>query len=330
MSLQGKMVLVTGATGFVGGALARRLGMDGAHVKALARNPEKGTFLRDVRDLEVIQGDITDAERMNAVTQGCDYVFHVAAALKGPLAYQKRVNVDGTRNIMLAAAAAQVQRVVHVSSVAVYGYRVSGDITEEIPPDPGPVAYNRTKAAGEQIVHEIGEQHNLPYCIVRPGMVYGPHSGAWTLLLFRLSRRKPTPFLGDGSGSVLPIFIDDLVDLMVIMATHPAARNETYNAAADPAPTWREFLGGYARLAGHQSWLALPVWAGTLAAPLAELAMRLRGQPQDIPALIPYLTSKKTYKMTKALDMLGWQPKTSLTEGIERCAPWLREKGLLS
>jgi nucleoside-diphosphate-sugar epimerase len=329
MTLQGKTVLVTGATGFVGGALAQRLSADGVYVRALARSPEKGRFLRDIPNVEIVQGDITNAARMQAVTQGCDVVFHVAAATSGPLADQQRANVDGTRNVLLAAAAAKVERVVHVSTVAVYGYRVSGDITEDRPPDPGPVAYNRTKAEGERLVREIGAQHGLDYGIVRPGMVYGPRSGMWTGVLFRVARRKPTPFLGNGSGRVLPIFIDDLVDLMVIMATHPAARQETFNAAADPAPTWREFLGGYARLAGHESWLGIPVWIGRLVAPLAELAMRLGGQPQDIPALISYVTSQKTYKMTKARDRLGWQPQTSLNAGIEHCAPWLREKGLL-
>lgn len=330
MTLQGKTVLVTGSTGFVGGALARRLGADGAHVKALARSPEKGCFLRDVPNVDIVQGDITDAERMGAVTQGCDIVFHVAAALNGSLAHQQQANVDGTRNVMLAAAAAGVQRVVQVSSIAVYGYTASGNITEDTLPNPGRVPYNRTKAAGEQIVHEIGTQHNVNYSIVRPGMIYGPHSGAWTLLLFRLARRKPTPFLGDGNGNPAPIYIDDLIDLMLLMAEHPAAENQTFNAVNDPAPTWREFLGGYSQLAGHQAWLALPVWAAKLIAPPAELVMILRGEPQDIPALIPYVTGKRNYSMTKARELLGWQPKTSLDEGIRQCAPWLREKGLLS
>ncbi len=328
MSLQGKTVLVTGATGFVGGALARRLGTDGAYVKALARSPEKGRFLRDVPNVEIIQGDITDAGRVDAVTHGCNIVFHVAAALNGSLAHQHQVNVNGTRNVMLAAAG--VQRVVHVSSIAVYGYAASGNITEETPLNPGRVAYNRTKAEGERIVREIGEKRRVPYSTVRPGMIYGPRSNAWTLLLFRLARLKPTPFLGDGGGNPAPIYINDLIDLMLLMAEHPAAENEMFNAVNDPAPTWREFLGGYSQLAGHQAWLALPVWAAQLSAPLAELVMTLRGEPQDVPALIPYVTGKRTYSMAKARELLGWQPKTSLEEGIQQCAPWLREKGLLS
>lgn len=330
MALQGKTVLVTGATGFVGGALVRRLANDGAEVKALARSPEKGRSLRDVPHVEIVQGDITDAERMKAVMQGCDIVFHVAAAIGGTFDFQQRANMDGVRNVMLAAADAGVKRVVHVSSIAVYGYRASGTVTEETPLNPGRVAYNRTKAEGERIVREIGEERRVPYSIVRPGMIYGPRSGAWTLLLFRLARLKPTPFLGDGGGNPAPIYIDDLIDLMLLMAEHPAAENETFNAVNDPSPTWREFLGKYSQLAGHQAWLSLPVWAAKLSAPLADLVMTLRGEPQDVPALIPYVTGKRTYSMAKARELLGWQPKTSLDEGIRQCAPWLREKGLLS
>ncbi|MCB9453406.1 MAG: SDR family NAD(P)-dependent oxidoreductase [Anaerolineaceae bacterium] len=330
MALQGQTVLVTGATGFVGGALARRLANDGADVKALARTPEKGHSLRDVPNIEIVQGDITDAERMKAVIQGCDIVFHVAAAIGGTFEFQHKANLDGVRNVMLAAAEAGVKRVVHVSTIAVYGYRASRAVTEATPPNPGRVAYNRTKAEGERTVREIGKERGVSYSIVRPGMIYGPRSNAWTRMLFQVARRKPTPFLGDGSGNPAPIYIDDLIDLMLLMAEHPAAENETFNAVNDPPPTWREFLGGYSQLVGHQAWFGLPVWMGTVVAPLAELVMTLRGTPQDVPALISYVTGQRTYSTAKARELLGWQPKTSLADGIQQCAPWLREKGLLS
>lgn len=325
MTLAGKTALVTGATGFLGGAVARRLADEGACVKALARRPGRDAYLRDMPNIEIVSGDILDAERMKAVTQGCDYVFHVAAAMSGSLDYQRKLNVDGTRHVIQAAAAAAVQRVVHVSTIAVYGYGYTTDVTEDRPQRPGRVPYNISKAEGETVVRAGG----VPYSIIRPGMIYGPRSGMWTAFMFNLGKRNPTIFLGDGSGYAHPIYIDDVVDLTILLATHPAAENEAFNCAPDPAPTWREFLGGYARLAGHQRWLGLPVLPLKLLAPVIELALTLRGEPQDVPALIPFMQGHKTYKMDKARRLLGWEARVHLEEGIRRCEPWLRDKGLL-
>ncbi len=329
MSLSGKIVLVTGATGFLGGALAIRLAQEGACVKALARRPEKAGFLQSNPNIEIVQGDINNAARMVEVTQGCEYVFHVAAALGGSLEKQRVSNVDGTRKVMLAAAAAQVKRVVHVSSIAVYGYSSRNDVSEDTSQKPGHVPYNVSKSEGESIVREIGEHYHVPYSIIRPGMIYGPRSNGWTATMFKLGKRQPTLFLGNGSGSAHPIYIDDVVDMMIVLAEHPAAVGEAFNCAPDPAPSWREFIGGYSRLAGHNRWLGIPVLPIKIIAPLIESLLTLSGEPQDLPTLVPFMQSKRTYSMTKAHELLGWEPKVELQEGIDRCAPWLREQGLL-
>src|SRR6185436_14133043 len=100
--------------------------------------------------------------------------------LGGNLNQQRLINVDGTRKVMLAAAAAQVERVVSVSSIAVYGYGYRGDVTEEMPHKPGNVPYNISKSEGEGVIREIGEQHHVGYSIIRPGMIYGQRSEMWT------------------------------------------------------------------------------------------------------------------------------------------------------
>ncbi|MBA3872782.1 MAG: NAD(P)-dependent oxidoreductase [Anaerolineae bacterium] len=330
MSLAGQQVIVTGAAGFLGGALARRLATDGAFVKALARQPQKAGYINQQPNITIVEGDITDAQRMKEVIQGCSHIFHVAAALGGNYQKQYPINVDGTRNVMLAAAEAKVERVIHVSSIAVYGYHYNGDITENFQQKPGHVPYNITKAQGEAVVREVGAQHHLGYSIIRPAMIYGPRGNAWTATLFRIAKHNPTPFLGDGHGKVHPIYVDDLVDFMILSATHPAAVGQAFNCSPDPAPTWRAFLGGYSRLAGHDSWLSIPPIIMRPIAPIVELFFTLRGEPQELPALVDFLQASKTYKMTKARDLLGWQPKTELQTGIDNCVPWLREKGLLT
>lgn len=327
--LAGKTVLVTGATGFLGGALARKLAADGVQVRALARNPERAKYIRDVPNIEIALGDITQPGQISAAMQGCSVVFHVAAAVSGSLAQQMSANRDGTRSVMAAAADAGVERVVHVSTISVYGYKNMTDVTEDTPPNPGRDPYGISKLAAEQVVHEIGQAHHLAYSIVRPGMIYGPRSGMWTGQMFKVARRNPTIFIGSGSGSCYPIHIDDVVSLTILLATHPNAVGQTFNCTPDPSPTWRDFLGSYARLAGHNRWLSVPPVLLKPVATLGGLFAPPNGPIKDLPDLLPFSQRYITYKTTKARELLGWSAKIALDDGIQGCESWLREKGLL-
>jgi len=329
MALAGKTVLVTGATGFLGGALTERLVHEGVQVRALARNPQKAKRIENLPGVEIVQGDITHADALHEAVRGCEIVFHVAAALGGSIDVQRQMNTIGTRNIATAAAGAGVLRLIHVSSIAVYGYRQTDDVTEEIPLNPGHDPYNITKAEAEHELRSIAEEHRMPYCIVRPGQIYGPRSGLWTRTLFKLARIRPTPWLGKGDGSAFPIFVDDVVDLMLVLAEHPNAVSMAFNCTPDPSPTWRAFLGEYSRLAGHQGWLAFPPRLVYPFAGLIGALARANTQAKELPNMIRLTQAHVTYKMTRARDVIGWEPKVDLRTGVERCAPWLREKGLL-
>jgi nucleoside-diphosphate-sugar epimerase len=329
MSLQGRNVLVTGATGFLGGALTLRLAGAGARVRALARHPEKGAFLRDVQGVEMVQGNITEAEQLRDPFAGCDLVFHVAASTGGSLEKQRRNNVLGTRNVAEAAAHANVKRLVHVSTIAVYGYRLNGDVSENMPHNPGHDPYNITKSEAERMLREMASSHSLAYSIIRPGMIYGPGSNMWTKSLFKLAKRRPTPFVGHGNGSSFPIYVDDVTDMMVVLATHPAAVGETFHCTPDPSPTWREFLGAYARLAGHQKWLSLPPFVFKGFATIVSTFAKPHTQAKVLPDLLFMSQQRLTFKMTKAHDLLNWTPSVDLETGIQKCTPWLRAEGLL-
>ena len=109
------------------------------------------------------------------------------------------------------------------------------------------------------MVRKVAREQGVDYSIIRPGMIYGPGSRVWTEAMFKIARRNPTLFVGDGSGAVPAIHIEDVVDLMRVLAVHPAAAREAFNCTPDPSLTWREFLGAYAALAGHDRWLAIPI-----------------------------------------------------------------------
>ena len=326
----GKTVFITGATGFLGGAMARELASQGAHVKALARRPGRDKYLQGVSGIEMVSGDLSDTAKLTELMQGCETVFHVAAQLGGTYAIQYPANVTGTRSMAQAASQAGVKRFVHISSVAVYGPRIPDVVTEDTPLSPGVNPYNITKAEAETALKDVAQQTGLAYTIIRPGMIYGPRNGMWTANLFSLAARRPLFFAGDGSGSAYTIYVDDVVDLALTAAQHPAAVNEAFNAVNDPAPTWRDFIGGYAKLAKNDSWISLPIFLLQPVVHLIEAFLRLRGEPQGLPALMnDFFVPRKRISMDKGRRLLDWQPRIALAQGIARCEPYLREKGLL-
>lgn len=329
MTLKDKTVLITGASGFLGSTLAHRLAAEGAQVKALTRSPDKATLLHNSPSIEPVQGDITDAKGINALARGCEYVFHVAVNY-GSWDEQHQVNVGGTRVVAQAAAEAGVKRLIAVSSIAVYGYARVGLLSEASPLTPTPhEQYSMTKAKSETIVREIARRHHLSYSIIRPGMIYGPRSGQWTDNLFRHASRRPLIWIGDGSGSTFPIHVDDVVDLMLMLATHPSAHNETFNCVSHHPVTWREFLGAYAALVNNKTWVSLPenliMMLATLIGDFAPAGTRFKA----LPTAARSITRHAIIDMRKAHERLGWSPQHDLKSGIATCIPYLRQKGLL-
>ncbi len=319
-----RKAFVTGASGFIGSALTRRLLREGVAVRAMCRTPTKGRLLAEA-GADVVIGDIQDSEAVHRYAEGCDIVFHVAAANGGSAAFQHNVNVQGTRHVVHAAHRAGAERYVHVSSVAVYGYDIDGPIDESHVQRPSRHDfYAQTKSLGEQAAWAYAKRSGLPMVSVRPAFVYGPGSVFWSRQLYRICRRYPVPLVGGGRGHAHPIYIDDVVDLLVTVASHPDAPGHAFHAAPDPAPTWHEFIGYYAKMAGNPVTISLPV------GPLKPLGLavtfltRLAGRPVDAVGMARYMTRRITYGMARAASILGWHPHVSLDEGMSRTEAWLK------
>lgn len=327
--LQGKRVFVTGGSGFLGTALLPRLQAEGAAVVALARSAHKAERLRKA-GCEVAEGDLTEPDRLRHGMRDCHLVIHSAAALDGSYAQMFPATVTGTRNIMAAAVDMGVRRVVHVSSVAVYGLAGRRDVyTEDAPLAPSEYPYIITKQMAEAAVKAAGADGAVEWTILRPGLIYGPRAGLWTRDFFRLARRQSAVFIGQGAGAAPAIFVDDVIELIIRQAITPAAAGEIFNCVMDPAPSFREFIGAYQHLAGTRGWLAIPEpLAFALAGVIALFAPR-RTFARDLPDALDWMRSRRRYPMDKAHRLLGWAPQVTLAEGVARCAPWLREEGLL-
>jgi len=329
-ALAGKTVFVTGASGFLGGQLVRRLAAEGAHVKALVRNIERAGYITGVFGVEIVLGDITESQRLRDLMARCEIVYHVAAATNDNEALQRAVNIIGTQNVMQAAADVGVRRVVHISTIAVYGYGYRGEVTEDFPMNPAREFYGQTKAQAELVVQQVAAQRGIAYAIIRPSFIYGSRSGAWTGQIFDLAQRTPIPFVGRGRGHAHPIHVDDVCGLTMLAGFHPAAKGHIFHSTPDPAPTWRAWLLEYRALTGKPAcWLGIP---NVIVAPIARVAS-LFSSKADIGAVLPqllgFVQARTTYKMDKARALLGWQNRVSLRDGVAESAAWLREIGKL-
>jgi nucleoside-diphosphate-sugar epimerase len=325
-SLRGKRVLVTGV-GCLGSRLVPRiLTDDPAALRVFDRSEDRLRGL--ARTVDTVLGDVTDPERVAAAIEGVDVVIHTAALLDGlPDAYY-HVNVTGTRTVAEAAAKAGVDRLVHISSNAIYGFPAS-DVTEDMGPDPTRQAYSRSKAMGEAIVEEVSAASGTPYSIVRPAAIFGPGAEYFTGSYMRRAMKRPIVFVGSGRGELSVIFVDDVADLAAVAAAHPAAVGEAFNCAIDPPPTHREYLHAYGRLIGNTSYLGIPMplaWAGSWAVvPFSKRETYARQLPQNLRQIDRYVR----YRMEKAADLLDWKPSYDLAAGVEASIPWLQERGIL-
>ena len=172
--LSGKRVLVTGATGLLGGAVIRRLLEGGSSVLALVRDSARARGLLG-SEVAIAEGDLTDPASLRSAVNGCFSIFHFAAVLNEfqPLRFYWRANIEGTRALAEAALAAGVERFVHASTVAVYGLRATGRIDERSPRVRCGDSCGDTKLEAEELIRQMAVVRGLPAVIVQPTQVYG-------------------------------------------------------------------------------------------------------------------------------------------------------------
>ena len=326
-ALKDKKVLVSGATGFIGGRLAERLAREeGAIVTGMGRNLEAVPHVAEA-GVTLQKADLLDEEAMRQAMMGQEVVFHVAAWLGRHGGEQRAyaLNVAATALAVRLAAEAGVKRFVQVSSIAAYGHPQQLIVDEDQPLDmKQEVIYGRTKALGELRAFALGKELGLEVTAVRPGLVYGPRAQSWTINMLKLVCKGTPVIFGDGSGHAYPIFIDNLVDGMLLTAVHPKAVGEAYNMC-DPVVTFQEWFGFYGRMCGREP-RRIPYWAANI---LVGLNMLLRLNLPVNRARIRMYKLKADFPATKAIEQLGYQPRVPIEEGMKITEVWLREAGYL-
>jgi dihydroflavonol-4-reductase len=326
------LALVTGATGFVGAAVARALIAAGHEVRVLARPSSDRRNLSGL-DVEVAEGSLEDAASLASAVAGCRCLFHVAADYRlwvpDPAA-MFRANVDGTRALMEAALAAGVERIVYTSSVATLGLVKNGAADEATPSSEADMIgpYKRSKFLAEQAVHELVAGRDLPAVIVNPSTPIGPGDV------------KPTPtgrIIVEAAKGKMPGYVDTGLNIVHVddvaagqlLAAERGVVGERYILGGENL-SLADILGEVARVVGRRPpalkipyAVVLPIAAG------AEMMARLTGREPFTTLDGVRMSRKKMYfSSAKAMRELGYQPRPA-RDAIADAIAWFGANGYL-
>ena len=313
--------------------LIPRLQRDGWKVRALVRDPARAGVLSRA-DVTLATGDVLDATSFARAARDCDVMFHAAAVitpLGGWEAYQ-RPNVEGTRNAIKAATSASA-RLVHVSSVAVYGardrYSADGRRTDETAPlgrIPDESFYARSKRESEDLVFEAQRSGVLWATAVRPSVLYGSHDRQFVPRLARVLRHGFAPVISGGSNTLAIVHAANVADGMVRAAGYDGADGKAYNLANDFDVTAREFFERAAEgMERAVRIVSVPMTAARVAFSVVKSVAPLiagRGLAAMAESSLDFLARDNPFSSDLARRELGWAPPVTPDEGIPDAFRW--------
>lgn len=323
----GQSVLVTGATGFVGGHLVQRLLQQGGQLKLLVRDPAKLPAQWRSR-VEVCVGDLTDAASLGDAVHGARWIFHCAANVQtwGRAQDYEAVNVRGVRNILdaIARQTDKPQRFVHVSTVDVYGFPTA-PCDERCALRPPGFGYGDSKLRGELLLRETARGMGLSYAVLRPANVMGPGSP----FIERVGRELQNGLMLRISGGRVDagfLYVDNLVDALLWAGQAPQAENEVFNVVDPQSVSWRQLLDDLRQGIGGKGWIIdLPYAIAALAAAAMELPYRALGIRQEpllhrlIVKIFGHTCGHRATKLAAAGCPVG---RVGYAQGMAESASW--------
>lgn len=325
-------ILVTGGTGFTGSALVLRLLKDGHQVRSLDYKKGIRDAMLQAAGAEIIYGTITDADVVRKATEGCEIVFHLAAAFREldvPNEFYFDVNRNGTKNVMEAAQACRVKKVVYCSTQGVHGHikNPPGDENSPIAPED---YYQETKYLGEVVVREYAKS-GIPVTIIRPTAIYGPGDPERFFMIFKRVKKGVFPMFGSGKTFYHPVYIDNLTDAFVLAMDPAKGNGETYIIADEEYVTIKDLVQRVAKAMNTSVAIRhYPLLPLLVAAHICEkLCKPFKIAPPIFPRRADWYRQVRAYRIDKARRDLGYVPRVGLDDGLRRTFEWYKENGYL-
>ena len=249
----GQLIAVTGASGFLGGAIVKQLKTQGHYVRGLFRRPAI-EMQEDQTPDEAVVGDISDASAVEKLAQDADVIIHTVSnfrALDDPPEDYWRVNAEGTRNMLSAALEAGVRRFVHCSTIGVHGDVAAGPGDESCPYNPGDL-YQKTKLEADLLCQRFQKEGDMDIVVVRPCSLYGPGDRR-LLKMFSMATKRRFVLIGDGKSKFHSLYIDDAAKAFVRAASLPGAANQIFIIGQPAAVELREYMSAVAVSLGKEA-----------------------------------------------------------------------------
>ncbi len=323
-------VFITGATGFVGSHLVDANLAKGNKVRVLVLPSDPEVKKMETKNVEIIYGDIRHYEEIKkGITDDIDIVFHCAAFVSdwGKQETFEQVMINGTENVCRAALEANVSRLVKISTNDVFGLREDVIMDETFPLTPWNEPYPDTKLVAEEIAWKYYKEKKLAVTMVYPCWIFGPGDKTFVPHLADAILKKEMVFMRK-NALVWPTYIENLVDLLMLIAVDERAIGNGYLVHDGEHTTLEEFTNGVAKEIGCKEVTThIPYRLAYFAAMIMEFFGKLLNK-KERPLLTTYtvknLGSRLRFSIDKAKRELNWTPKITYQEGFTRTMQWLK------
>ncbi|TMA13225.1 MAG: NAD-dependent epimerase/dehydratase family protein [Deltaproteobacteria bacterium] len=326
--------LVTGASGFIGSYLVKELRVNGHQVTAFCHPGSVTAHLRDP-GVTIAAGDVTDPASLLSACKGQDWVFHAAAIVSGYGSWRrfKEVGVEGTKNVIDAAATSAVKRFVHISSIVVYGTRSHGvPLTETMPFDENAERWNhyvRQKVLSEKLLWKAHREGRIQATAVRPSMALGPRDDNVVRRAVSIVKSPLGAIIGAGENRVPCVVVEELAVAIVRAGSSETAIGKAYNLSGSYPITQMEFMRLHAVAAGLKPLTRrLPISVLMAFCTLMEGAYRLvRCKNEPFCTRLALALGGHDYEIdcSRATADLGWKGSASYEDAIRRGVKWYLE-----
>ena len=323
-------VLVTGASGFLGGRLVEMLALEGEQVTILARPSSDLRHLSGISGIKVVLGDITESSAVAEAVRGVKQIFHCAATSTdwAPMETFLQSNVTGTETLLAGARQVpRLERFLHVSTTDVYGYPVLPCAETGARLDVG-MPYNRTKILAEEAVWRSSRK-GLPVTVVRPATIYGPRGKAFVRDIASLLEARQMAHIDGGEARGGFLYVDNAVDAMMEAARSPEAVGQAYNLTDGTGVRWKEYVAALADGLGcKRPCIDLPyrmamAMASSMEAPY-HWFRKLPGRPLLTKHAVSLLGRDQEFPNDKARTEFDFASRVPFEEGMARSVAWLK------